>query len=373
MSLVDSKENERSRMLSPLMMLSDIMQKDQEASSSLFNFANVVTGGERGSDDDDEGDSSPTDASSASMNSEERAFVHRLAVLQPNEPPSPRINKRKQGCPHRAIRQLATLAEKIVNGIIIVEPGSDDGRTTIGFLTTHHYQQQQQHQQTAKIVITRDNGVASSPRKKAKTSSSSASSRNRRREESHVLRSPISEASRSPSPHREGSSTNSNDPALNPNSKPTVQIGQHIPEDLDPVGIAARTDAYLAIYKRRKTPGAMALLGSNRLSGIGGTPLDITRSPGASLLDDTEFELCSLLRLQPLQYFQSRDTLLKNYGEKGFYRKSAAQKMLHIDVNKTGRLYDFFVRMNWMPETEDPAAGASLDEPHPVDWERLLP
>lgn len=367
MSLVDSQD-ERSRMLSPLMMLSDIMQKDQEATSSLFNFANAVTSEKRESDED----SSPTDATSASMNSEDRAFVHRLAVLQPNEPPSPRINKRKQGCPHRAIRQLATLAEKIVNGIIIVEPSSNDGRTTIGFLTTHHYQQQSQPS-TAKMVITRDDGAVNSPKKKAKTSSSSSSSRNRRREESHAMRSPISEASRSPSPHREGSSTNSNDPALNPNSKPTVQIGQHIPEDLDPAGIASRAEAYLAIYKRRKTPSAAALLGSNRLSGIGGTPLDISRSPGASLLDPTEFELCSLLRLQPLQYFQSRDTLLRNSRENGFYRKSAAQKMLHIDVNKTGRLYDFFVRMNWMPESEDPAAGATLDEPHPVDWVRLLP
>ena len=357
------------------MLLSDIMQKDQDATSSLFKFATAITGQKESppkQKGEDSSGSPTTDAMSTSMNGEEggaEGVFHRLAVLQPNEPPSPRINKRKQGTPHRAIRQLATLAEKIVNGIVIVEPGWEESRTataTIDFLT---HQQCGGGASGAKIVITRDE-VATPKKKKAKTSSSS---RNRRREESHALRSPVSEAGRSPSPHRETTSVNAADPALNPNSKPTVQIGHHIPEDLDPAGIAARAEAYLAIYKRRKTPGSMALLGSNRLSGFGGTPLDISQSPGASLLDEIEFELCSLLRLQPLQYFQSRDTLLRNYRERGFYRKSAAQKMLHIDVNKTGRLYDFFVRQNWMPETESPSAAASLAKPHHVDWERLLP
>jgi hypothetical protein len=45
--------------------------------------------------------------------------------------------------------------------------------------------------------------------------------------------------------------------------------------------------------------------------------------------------------------------------------------MLHIDVNKTGRLYDFFVKMVWMPETEDAVSG--LMEPAEVDWQQLLP
>lgn len=272
---------------------------------------------------------------------------HRLSVLTMEElsMSPPRINKRKQGQPHRAIKQLASLAEKIINGIIVVEPRAS-------WDTPHEY-----HSTIRDIHL-----QVPSPAKKAKTSG-----RRRRDEKSNVLRSPISQASRSPSPNRDFNGS----PANNPNSKPNTILGKHCESDFEPSALAARVELYNNIYRKRKTPGSLAYLGTNRLSGFGGTPLDISQAPGASLLDEPEFELCSLLRLQPLQYFQSRETLLRNYRERGFYKKSAAQKMLHIDVNKTGRLYDFFVKMSWMPETEDAVAG--LMDPQEVDWSQLLP
>jgi hypothetical protein len=263
----------------------------------------------------------------------------------------PRVNKRKQGQPHRAIKQLASLAEKIINGIVVVEP-----RTS--WNESHGY-----NKAVNEIYLD-----VPTPTKKSRTSTNGRSGSSRRREEkSNALRSPVSEVSRSPSPNRELAGS----PANNPNSKPNIVIGKPISSDFEPSALAARVELYNNIYRKRKTPGSLAYLGTNRLSGFGGTPLDISQSPGASLLDEPEFELCSLLRLQPLQYFQSRDTLLRNYRERGFYKKSAAQKMLHIDVNKTGRLYDFFVKMVWMPETEDAVSG--LMEPAEVDWQQLLP
>lgn len=85
----------------------------------------------------------------------------------------------------------------------------------------------------------------------------------------------------------------------------------------------------------------------------GSTPMDISSCPGVQLLTEDEFIACSLLRIRPALYFHARNTLLHNYHHSvGYFRKSAAQKMLRIDVNKTGKLYDFLVRQNWIPEVE---------------------
>lgn len=81
-----------------------------------------------------------------------------------------------------------------------------------------------------------------------------------------------------------------------------------------------------------------------------GNPLQVTELPAAELLMDSEFELCCGLRLTPAQYFHSRRTLIDNYWQRGWYNKSAAQKMLRIDVNKTGKLWEFLVKCEWMPE-----------------------
>lgn len=155
----------------------------------------------------------------------------------------------------------------------------------------------------------------------------------------------------------------------NPNIKPTITHGHHLPEDLDPEVQVLHSQWYNELYRHRRSPSALAALGQVRTAGFGGTPLDISGSPGHSLLMQSEFDMCCLLRLQPLQYFQSRHTLLLNMRTRGFFRKSAAQKMLHIDVNKTGRLYDFFVKMRWIPEDE--AEMDLVETPPTVDWRRL--
>jgi SWIRM domain-containing protein len=92
-----------------------------------------------------------------------------------------------------------------------------------------------------------------------------------------------------------------------------------------------------------------------------GNPLEVTTMPAAEFLDDNEFEICCGLRVSPAQYFQSRKMLLDNYWRRGWYNKSAAQKMLRIDVNKTAKLWEFLVQKGWMPT--DPR-GSALPPPH---------
>lgn len=147
--------------------------------------------------------------------------------------------------------------------------------------------------------------------------------------------------------------------SLSPTSDSNINsIGKSLNYDNDDftrgTDLDTRKRWYEELRFQKKGPN-LSQLGSKQISGFASTPLDISCSPSASVLTSREFELCSFLRLQPLQYFECRRVLLNNYAEIGFYKKSAAQKMLRMDVNKTGRLYDFFVAMNWLPSEESKA------------------
>ncbi|EPZ37076.1 hypothetical protein ROZALSC1DRAFT_27312 [Rozella allomycis CSF55] len=77
--------------------------------------------------------------------------------------------------------------------------------------------------------------------------------------------------------------------------------------------------------------------------------LGLLAKKGVDDLNDEEFHLCTILRITPKQYLQAREVLLHEYQVRGFYKKSAAQKMLRMDVNKTGKLYDYFQELGWLP------------------------
>lgn len=139
-------------------------------------------------------------------------------------------------------------------------------------------------------------------------------------------------------------------------------MGIPLPEDMDEPALSQRQEWYEAILRKRRNGSSKA-----------GMPLDITAAPGSSLLDESEFEVCSSLRLYPIQYFQSRDTLVRNYTLRGFYKKSAAQKMLHIDVNKTGKLYDYFVSRGWMPVSGSISDMNAVKMLPSIDWHPIEP
>ncbi|KAJ3161878.1 Transcriptional adapter ada2 [Geranomyces variabilis] len=77
-------------------------------------------------------------------------------------------------------------------------------------------------------------------------------------------------------------------------------------------------------------------------------PLDITASDGFDLLTHNERLLCANLRLLPRAYIQIKETILREYAKNGSLRRRECRSLIKIDVNKTSRIYDFFVEMGWV-------------------------
>lgn len=276
--------------------------------------------------------------------------------------------RRKQEHPHRSLKQLASVADKILHGIIIIEPvlpwernaplrpqpsssSLSFVRSARDYLPHTHYSHRMSRK--GKRYRGSDEGEELSGLTMFIGSGSSTTSDTSINGQAHL-----------------GSSGGSN---LDLTNRPTITrspapMGNALPEDISEPGLSHRQSLYESILIKRRASG-----GIGGGSGRGGMPLDITSAPGSSLLEDADFEVCSLLRLYPLQFFQSRETLLRNYRDRGFYKKSAAQKMLHIDVNKTGKLYDYFVRRNWMPVSGELGDMAKVRSPPSVDWQAVIP
>ncbi|RKP16711.1 hypothetical protein ROZALSC1DRAFT_31414, partial [Rozella allomycis CSF55] len=86
-----------------------------------------------------------------------------------------------------------------------------------------------------------------------------------------------------------------------------------------------------------------------------GTPLDMNNTDGAELLSPKERELCGMLRLNPKSYLNVKDTLMAEYHKQGHLKRAKARQMIKIDVNKTGKLYDFFVKCGWIKNQFPPS------------------
>ncbi|KAF9432604.1 hypothetical protein BGZ76_010576 [Entomortierella beljakovae] len=85
-----------------------------------------------------------------------------------------------------------------------------------------------------------------------------------------------------------------------------------------------------------------------------GQPLSVAGKPGYELLHPHEARIASTLRLSPAQYLNCKQTLIlasrsyfSNPDGKQF-RKSDAQKLCRIDVNKTSRLWEVFAKIGWL-------------------------
>lgn len=84
------------------------------------------------------------------------------------------------------------------------------------------------------------------------------------------------------------------------------------------------------------------------------TPLNISHAEGVELLSEKERHLCSILRLYPRLYLSIKDTLIREYLKLGGLKRAQARAAVKIDVNKTSKLYDFFVAAGWI---KPPASG----------------
>eukprot|EP00794_Sanderia_malayensis_P000271 gene271-895_t len=81
-------------------------------------------------------------------------------------------------------------------------------------------------------------------------------------------------------------------------------------------------------------------------------PLDLTGTPGLEQLAEDEKDLCSQIRLLPLQYIAHKNTMRKECQRLGSLKLQHARPLIKIDVNKTKKLYDFFINKGWINNTE---------------------
>ncbi|CAG8512667.1 18229_t:CDS:2 [Racocetra fulgida] len=83
-----------------------------------------------------------------------------------------------------------------------------------------------------------------------------------------------------------------------------------------------------------------------------GQPLSIAHLPHYNALHPTEARIVSVLRLTPIQYLTGKHTLISaahRYAQKALpFKKSDAQKLLRIDVNKASKLWEFFHQVHWI-------------------------
>jgi len=97
----------------------------------------------------------------------------------------------------------------------------------------------------------------------------------------------------------------------------------------------ASEDTYLMSSPRVSTP---------RMTGRkASAPLDLKDADGVNLLSEAEYSLCCNLRLLPKPYLVIKEKILSEYARLGSLKKRQARELIKIDVNKTGKIYDFFL------------------------------
>ena len=73
-------------------------------------------------------------------------------------------------------------------------------------------------------------------------------------------------------------------------------------------------------------------------------PLSLSNAASLDLLSSEEQHLCSALRLLPKPYLVVKESYIReNERRKGNLKRRDARKMMKIDVNKAGRIFDFLV------------------------------
>ncbi|KAG0232050.1 hypothetical protein BGW42_008483 [Actinomortierella wolfii] len=88
-----------------------------------------------------------------------------------------------------------------------------------------------------------------------------------------------------------------------------------------------------------------------------GTSLPVEGKPGAERLHPHEAYIASTLRLSPAQYLLCKKTLILASREfqanHKVFRKTDAQKLCHVDVNKASKLWEVFTKIGWLAGNTD--------------------
>ena len=76
--------------------------------------------------------------------------------------------------------------------------------------------------------------------------------------------------------------------------------------------------------------------------------LDLSTYEGYELLSNQEKELCLELELIPQHYIMIKERLIKESYARGFLQPNQAKQLITIDVQKTQKIFDFFVSLGWL-------------------------
>ncbi|KAI9021955.1 hypothetical protein DFJ74DRAFT_620249 [Hyaloraphidium curvatum] len=126
--------------------------------------------------------------------------------------------------------------------------------------------------------------------------------------------------------------------------------GSLISSRMPPRPIIATPD--LGQFTPRASPTPSAVLaataaGHNR-SRPAPAALDLANAEGLELLSESEVSLCSMLRIMPHAYLAIKDKMISECQRLQGLRKRQARELIKIDVNKTSRLWDFFLESRWI-------------------------
>jgi transcriptional adapter 2-alpha len=128
-----------------------------------------------------------------------------------------------------------------------------------------------------------------------------------------------------------------------------------------PSSLSLASSAYSSSESERATPVVNGLtsngIGSGLVNGGVGSkfrksavnPLDISKAADVELLSPQEQILCSQVRILPKPYLAIKETLFRELLRTGgVLKKKTARELIKIDVNKTGRIYEFFQNQKWI-------------------------
>lgn len=92
-------------------------------------------------------------------------------------------------------------------------------------------------------------------------------------------------------------------------------------------------------------------------SSTGLPQLDISNMEGLELLAKEEKQLCIQLGLIPHQYIVIKERLIRESYNRGWLQPGQARQLIKIDVNKTDKIFDFFVSVGWVHSIPDDMKG----------------
>ncbi|KAG0048462.1 Transcriptional adapter ada2 [Gryganskiella cystojenkinii] len=107
--------------------------------------------------------------------------------------------------------------------------------------------------------------------------------------------------------------------------------------------------------RAEETPSPRGAAGANKGAPLirkPANPLNIQNAEGIHLLTAPEQALCSTLRIFPKSYMIIKEQLLKAHARLGGLKRRQARELIKIDVNKTGKIYDFFVEAGWIQNSD---------------------